>query len=277
MLRYRRLRRAAAFSRWLLQFLAALTLLSWFSSRFPPSLARYVELLPGLLNPLSAFLLGNLIILALVAKSGKSAEDTPPSRPQCPSVYDEPHPSSSPTSTVPPHQLHPKEEEATDQQEEVADVEEKAEEKEVLVIEDKDVCSESVTSSATTKKSQLLRWKSEVLPHAVEEDEAEKQFRRSKTEVEVRQLVVKRWSGESESESEHGEEEAETEEEEEEETKCCLMPTEDDGDEFRRRIEAFIANQLSFIEREEKSLLRQAKAIATSAPPPRTTASDGAF
>ncbi|CAA7401982.1 unnamed protein product [Spirodela intermedia] len=278
MLRYRRLRRAAALSRWLPQFLAALTLLSWFSGRFPPVLAHYVgllrRLLPSLLNSLSAFLLGNLIILALVAKSGKYAEDTPPSCPRCPSAYDELHPSSTP-SAVPPHQLHQKEE-ITDQEEKEADVEERAEEEEeeeVLVYEDKGVCLESVTSSATTKKGQLLQWKSEVLPHAVEEDDAEKQFRRSKTEMGARRLVVKRWPGELWLESEQGEEEAE---EEEEETKGCRMPAEDDGDEFRRRIEAFIAKQLSFIEREEESLLRQAKAVAASAPPPQTTASDGA-
>ncbi|CAA6665249.1 unnamed protein product [Spirodela intermedia] len=182
MLRYRRLRRAAALSRWLPQFLAALT----FS--------------PG-----------------------------------------------SPAASPSPRPLRRRKGGGCGR--EGGEEEEEEEEEEVLVYEDKGVCLESVTSSATTKKGQLLQWKSEVLPHAVEEDDAEKQFRRSRL----------RWAcGWSQNK------EKKRRRRREEETKGCRMPAEDDGDEFRRRIEAFIAKQLSFIEREEESLLARPR----QSPPP---------
>ncbi|CAA6661372.1 unnamed protein product [Spirodela intermedia] len=88
MRRYRRLRQAGALSRFLLEAVAAMVLLSWFSARLPAVLALCAGLrrLPSfLLHPVCAFVVGNVIILALIAKSsvpgGTTGDPRPPSFP----------------------------------------------------------------------------------------------------------------------------------------------------------------------------------------------------
>ena len=180
MLRYLRLRRSAALSRWLLECLAALSLLSYCSS-FTHFLSLLRHFLPSLLNPLYAFLVGNFIILALVLKSSAPAEED--------------------------HLLS-----AT--------------------------CAQSLPAF-----DDLLS-----LPaasHLLQQEDKDGE-----------EAVV----SEVKEEKEEPEEREEYDDEEEEvllEREIFSVVVEDDGEAFRRRIEAFIANQLSFIEKEESSLLRQ--------------------
>lgn len=102
MRRYRRLRQAAALSRCLLEAVAALVILSWFSARLPGALALCAELrrLPSLLlRPVCAFVVGNAIILALIAKASKpggaTGDPRPPSSPL-------PSATAAPVAAAPP-------------------------------------------------------------------------------------------------------------------------------------------------------------------------------
>lgn len=73
MLRYRRLRNVAKFFR-ILEFCLALLFLSWTSSRLPfiVKISRdyFRQLIALVISPLFIFLLGNVIVLTLLAKSG---------------------------------------------------------------------------------------------------------------------------------------------------------------------------------------------------------------
>ncbi|MQM15151.1 hypothetical protein Taro_048089 [Colocasia esculenta] len=87
--RYRRLRRAVTLCRWLFEGLALLALLSWSSDRLPTALAVCTTLLRRLaavlFHPASAFVLGNLIVVTLFAKSGDLAAEVDPVSPLPPS------------------------------------------------------------------------------------------------------------------------------------------------------------------------------------------------
>lgn len=242
MLRYRRLRRAAALSRCLLELLAALSLLSWSSARLPAAVTLCAGLrhLPAvLLHPLSAFLLGNVIIVTLVAKSSEASAATPPSSPSSTAMP----PSSGAhedlhrryiSAASPAHQHSHQAEEAVVP---------------CVVYEDKAVCTQSLSEATAAPRPKqgraegpcFQRTRSADVAGALVKGTEDKLLRRSQSEAGVgaeEKAVAKRW--------EEGEEE-------------------DDSEEFRQKIEAFIARQMRFIEREEESLLLAAKTASSAA------------
>ncbi|MQM19119.1 hypothetical protein Taro_052119 [Colocasia esculenta] len=249
MLRYRRLRRAVAWSRCLLESLAALALLSWFSDRLPAVLAHCACLLRRLpaviLHPLSAFVLGNAIVVILLAKSGKShlADDPPPSRRAVADVaaagtfdvYENLGYLFNPSFSAQP----------------LSQLQWKEEEEEYVLFEDKAVCVEITTAACQPKKGRpeseremglrLRRVKSVDLSGAVTSKYTEQKLLfRSETDLVARQKVAAMWEEEEQAREEGG---------------GGVVVVVDDSAEFRRKIEAFISKQLRFIEREEEELL----------------------
>ncbi|GAB4848545.1 hypothetical protein Ancab_003251 [Ancistrocladus abbreviatus] len=233
MLRFRRLRRIAKLFRFV-ELGVALVLLSWLSSRVPFAVkasGEYLRQLSGVLvSPFFVFLVGNAIVVTLVAKSGQFARTTKNAAEN--EFY------QNLRSEASDEVLEPKE----------------------TVFEDKEIiCEEHSTSTAPKPEDDLSvfpsgvknvvssevkleykRTQSENLARKRDEMKPSEKLRRSETDI-VSCRKMMNYGDESEEEKARPE----------------------DGlsnDEFRRIIEAFIAKQVKFHREESKAVVLHGQA-----------------
>ncbi|XP_010254769.1 PREDICTED: uncharacterized protein LOC104595642 [Nelumbo nucifera] len=223
MLRYHRLRKIANLFR-CVELCVALIIFSWFSTRLSIivriSGEYFRELCVVLASPRFVFLVGNAIIIILFAKSGQFSGQNASANTSSTDLYDEFVKSSENRRRIRPERPEPA--------------------PEVIVYEDKETVSEESTVSPTYRDVEMVpvtktyqRSHSENFKHESQEKML-KELRRSETE--------KCWKLE--------ESDAKAEE-------ASYSESDLSNEEFRRKIEAFIAKQQKFQREESMAIVLQ--------------------
>ncbi|XP_010263601.1 PREDICTED: uncharacterized protein LOC104601818 [Nelumbo nucifera] len=227
MLRYRRIRKIANLFRFL-EACLALIIVSWFSARLPVAIKTsgeyFQKLCVVLVSPLFVFLLGNAIIITLFIKSDQFSGQTATASNSSHDIYDEFVKNSENRQKIRPESPEPS--------------------PEVIVYEDKETVSEGSTAARTYQDVQMIsstktyrRIQSEKFTHESRE-KLHRELRRSETE--------KCQKVNSPDPDEKGEV-----------TSYAEPMSNEDAEEFRRKIEAFIAKQQKFQREESMAIILQ--------------------
>ncbi|OVA06213.1 protein of unknown function DUF4408 [Macleaya cordata] len=232
MRRYRRLRKIANLFRFF-EICLVLMFLSWFSTQLPTALRisgdYFQNLSVFIVSPKFVFLVGNAIILTLFAKSGKFPGQNSTSSGSGTDLYDEFIKNSESSQRI-----------GTDVSLSLSTPEEVVFHDKQTVYEESSVMNthtpDIATVTAATDKKIYRRTQSENLNHAISEKPTVRELRRSETEK-CRKVENPRKKSE----------------------KVSGFEEEMSNDEFRRKIEEFIAKQMRFHREESMAIVLQNK------------------